>query len=370
MQIPLVDLKIQYEHIKGEIDSAISAVLAETAFVRSHFVEKFEFEFAAYIGTRHCIGCANGTDAIEILLEAFGIGKGDEAIVPANTFFATAEAVARVGATPVFVDNEPRTYSIDVQRIEEKINSRTKCIIPVHLYGVPCDMDAINVIAKRHCLLVIEDASQAHGALYKGRKVGCLGDAATFSFFPGKNLGAYGDAGGIVVNDEQLAKKCRQIGNHGGLKKYEHDILGRNSRLDGLQASVLSVKLKFLDGWNASRRRLAARYSELLQDSEIGLPFVPPHCESAFHLYVVRVAARDVLLEKLTNAGIGAGIHYPTALPYLAPFRSAAVLDRDYPNALSQMSQILSLPLFPELSEKQLQHVTDIVISHLAASHR
>src|SRR5438874_10010181 len=264
MQIPLVDLKAQYATIKNEVDQAIANVLADTAFISGKYAKIFEQEFAPYAGLQHCIGCGNGTDALELALAALGIGPGDEVLVPAFTWVSSAFCVSQLGAKPVFVDMLPTLYTIDPSKIEAKITSRTKAIIPVHLYGLPAEMDEIMAIARKHKLHVIEDCAQAHGATYKGRKVGTFGDIACFSFYPGKNLGAYGDAGCLCTNNEDLATKARKIANYGGLTRHEHEFAGRNSRLDGIQAAILTVKLKYIDRWNQARQRHAKAYTDAL----------------------------------------------------------------------------------------------------------
>jgi dTDP-4-amino-4,6-dideoxygalactose transaminase len=356
MRVPFVDLKAQYLSLKGEFDAAILDVVGNTAFVAGRYAATFEEEFAAYIGGKHCVAVANGTDAIEIALQAVGIGPGDEVIVPANTFFATAEAVHNIGAEPVYVDCEPNFYNIDTTKIEAAITPETRAIIPVHLYGLPAEMDAVMEIARKHNLKVIEDCAQAHGAKYRGQAVGTFGDAATFSFYPGKNLGAYGDAGAIVTNDEPVAERSRLIANHGQPLKYRHTIVGRNSRMDGIQAAVLSLKLKHLDSWLDARRSNAARYSELLADTGILLPAAPEHATHTFHLYVIRVKDRDTVATKLGEAGIDTGLHYPTALPFLEIY-AGAYQPSEFPVAYSQMSEILSLPMYAELTGEQIEYV-------------
>lgn len=356
MKVPFVDLRAQYLSLKDEFDAAILDVVGNTAFVAGKYAAKFEEEFAAYIGAKHCVAVANGTDAIEIALQAVGIGPGDEVIVPANTFFATAEAVHNIGAEPVYVDCEPNFFNIDTTKIEAAISPETRAIIPVHLYGLPAEMDAVMEIARKHGLKVIEDCAQAHGAKYKGRTVGTFGDAATFSFYPGKNLGAYGDAGAIVTNDEETATRARLIANHGQPSKYRHTIVGRNSRMDGIQAAVLSFKLKHLDSWLDARRANAARYNELLAETGIALPQTPEHIEHTFHLYVIRLKGRDTVAAKLNEAGIDTGLHYPTALPFLETYASA-YQPSDFPVAHSQMGELLSLPMYAELTGEQIDHV-------------
>ena len=357
MHVPFVDLKAQYLSLKAEFDAAILDVIGNTAFVSGRYAAAFEAEFAAYIGTQNCVAVANGTDAIEIALAALGVGPGDEAIVPANTFFATSEAVNNVGATPVFVDCEPHFFNIDPDKIEEKINSRTKVIIPVHLYGLPAEMDAVMAIANKHGLKVLEDCAQSHGADYKGKRTGTFGDIATYSFYPGKNLGAYGDAGAIVTNDDALAERCRLIANHGQPAKYHHSLIGRNSRMDGIQAAVLSLKLKHLDTWLEARRTNAARYNEMLAGSGITLPAAPEYSRHTYHLYVIRVKDRDAVAAKLNEAGVDTGLHYPIALPFLEAYAERGFAPSDFHVAHEQMGELLSLPMYAELSDEQIQHV-------------
>lgn len=363
MRVQFVDLKAQYISLKGELDESILKVVGETAFVAGRYAAAFETAFGEYIGTQHCLAVANGTDAIEIALAALGIGAGDEVIVPANTFFATAEAVSNVGATPVFTDCEPNFYNIDTAKIEGKITPQTRAIIPVHLYGLPAEMDAVMEIAKKHGLKVLEDCAQSHGADYKGQRTGTFGDIATFSFYPGKNLGAYGDAGAIVTNDSQLAERCRLIANHGQPAKYKHTVVGRNSRIDGIQAAVLSVKLSHLDSWLDARRRNASRYNDLLADTGIALPTAPEHSTHTYHLYVIRVADRDGVAAKLNEAGIDTGLHYPTALPFLDAYAHLGHQPGDFPVAHSQMSELLSLPMYAELTSEMIEYVCDVLRS-------
>ena len=377
MQIPLVDLKAQYVTIKAEIDQAISQVIADTAFISGKYAKTFEQEFAAWAGFQHCIGCGNGTDALELALAALGIGPGDEVLVPALTWVSTAICASSVGAKPVFVDMLPTLYTIDPSKIEAKITSRTKAIIPVHLYGLPAEMDEIMAIARKHKLRVVEDCAQAHGATYKGRKVGSFGDIACFSFYPGKNLGAYGDAGCLCTNNEELATKARKIANYGGLTRHEHEFAGRNSRLDGIQAAILSVKLKYIDDWNQARQRHAKASTEALagtpsplgrgkgvgegaaQSSEaIQLPKIPSHSTHVFHLYVVQVDNRDAVQQKMKERGISAEIHYPVALPFIKAYQHFGHKPQDYPVAHRQTSRILSLPIYPELTAEMIQYVT------------
>lgn len=369
MQIPFVDLKAQYRRIKPEIDAAIEEIIANTAFIGGRAVASFEEEFAAFTGTPHCLGVANGTDAIEIALRALGVGPGDEVIVPANTFIATAEGVTSAGATVVFADNEPDHYTLSPQDFRRKITPRTRAVIPVHLYGHPAAMDEIMAIASAHNLLVVEDTSQAHGALYAGRMVGTFGHAATYSFYPGKNLGAYGDAGAITFQDARAAEYARAYANHGGLVKYHHIMEGRNSRLDGLQAAVLSVKLRHLAAWSAERRRAAALYDELLAGVEgVVTPAVAGYATPVYHLYVVRVADREALATELAARGVSTAIHYPIALPALQAYAHMGHTAADFPNAMGQMGELLSLPMYPELTDEMIHHVADAIRDALAAT--
>ena len=368
MKVPFVDLKAQYATLKPELDDAVMDVLTQTAFIGGRYADAFEKSFAEYLGAGHCVAVANGTDALEIALAALDIGAGDEVIVPANTFFATAEAVSNIGATPVFVDCEPLYYNIDVSNIEEKVTPRTKAIIPVHLYGLPAEMDEIMAIARKHGLKLIEDTAQAHGATYRGRKGGTFGDAATFSFYPSKNLGAAGDAGAVVTNSADLAARARLIANHGQAAKNRHTLIGRNSRMDGIQAAVLSTKLPHLDGWLDARRRNAALYSKLLAESGLVLPAAPDHSKHIYHLYVVQVPDRDGVIAKLSEAGIETGIHYPTALPYLEAYEHLGHTADDFPVAHSIMSKIVSLPMYAELNEEMITHVCDVLKSAVSRS--
>lgn len=361
-RIPLVDLKKQYLQIREEINAAIMQVIDETAFVGdpgNRFVGQFESEFAQYIGTKHCIGCANGTDSIEILLRAHGIGVGDEVLVPAMTWISTASAVVSVGAKPVFVDIDPVYYTINETLIEQYITPNTKAIIPVHLYGNMANMEVIMGIAYKHNLTVIEDCAQSHGAELNGKKAGTWGHSASFSFYPGKNLGAYGDAGGMVTNDDDIAEQCRMIANHGQAGKHNHQLIGRNSKLDGVQAAILSVKLKYLDQWTDARIANAATYSQHLEGAT--LPQTRPNSKHVFHLYVVQVPEREKLLEALKEQNIFAGIHYPVSLPYLPAFASYNHIPADFPVAYAFQCKIVSLPMYAELSEAEINQVSTVV---------
>jgi dTDP-4-amino-4,6-dideoxygalactose transaminase len=361
LNVPFVDLKAQYQSIKPEIDAAIAAIIDETAFIGGPAVKEFEEAFARYCGVSHCVGVANGTDAIYLALRALGVGAGDEVITVANSFIATSEAIKMAGAQVVFVDMDPKTYLIDVSRIEQKITARTKAIIPVHLYGQPADMDAILAIARKHGLRVIGDAAQAHGSLFRGRPIATLADVTCYSFYPGKNLGAYGDAGALVTNDEQVAAAARMVANHGRTKKYDHDFEGVNSRLDGIQAAVLNVKLRHIEKWTEQRRQAAAWYNEALKDSGVATPVEQDDVRAVYHLYIVRVpnGRREALQEFLKNEGISTGIHYPIALPYLNAYKHLGHTAADFPEALAASTEIVSLPMYPEITKEQVQYVAE-----------
>ena len=363
MKIPLVDLKAQYERIKDEIDAAIQEVIAASVFIGGPYVRAFEEAFAKFCEVKHCIGVGNGTDALFISLKSLGIGAGDEVITAANTFIATSEAITATGAQVVFCDINPKTYNIDVSLIEEKITPRTKAIIPVHLYGQPADMHPILELARRYGLKIIEDAAQAHGARYKGQRVGSLGDVACFSFYPGKNLGAYGDGGALVTNDDELALKIQMFANHGRVDKYDHKIEGINSRLDSLQAAILGVKLKHLEEWTESRRQLAYWYNDLFADTDIVTPAEIDDAQPVYHLYVVRLrnGARDLVHQELLRGGIGVGIHYPIALPNLKAYSHLSKEARVCPEATAASQEILSLPLYPELKDGEVQAIAEVL---------
>jgi dTDP-4-amino-4,6-dideoxygalactose transaminase len=365
MKVPFADLYAQYRSIQSAIDGAIASVIRDTAFIGGSVVKQFEADFAAHMDMPYCIACGNGTDSLEILLNAYEIGPGDEVIVPAHSWISTAECVSNVGATPVFADTDPQTYTIDPAAIEALITPRTRAIIPVHLYGLPAEMDPIMELAARHDLVVIEDCAQAHDALYRGRKVGTIGHASSFSFYPGKNLGAYGDAGGMLTRDEAIATRARMIANHGQLTKHDHRIPGRNSRLDGMQAAILSAKLPYLAGWTAARQAHAATYETLLRGSGIQLPTVPAHMSHVYHLYVVQVPARDQVKQTLQQAGIETAIHYPTPLPLLPAYAQLGYHDVQLPVAAGYHSRILSLPMYPEMTGEMIAHVCTTLIQSI-----
>lgn len=361
MNIPFVDLNRQYLRIKEEIDEAIAGVIRDSAYVGGDRVMQFEHDFAEWLGAQHVVACANGTDSIEMLLDAFGVGPGDEVIVPALSWISTAEAVGTRGATPVFVDIDD-TYCIDVTKIEAKITPRTKGIIPVHLYGCPADMPPIMAIAKQHSLFVLEDCAQAHGAMINGQKVGTIGHAASFSFYPGKNLGAYGDAGCIATKDGDIAMKVRMIANHGQPQKHKHLIEGRNSRMDGIHAAVLSVKLRHLDKWTEERISLANLYCIALKEADMILPKTPADKKHVFHLFVVRSQRRDEIRKNLSKVGISTAIHYPTPLPLMDCYHHLEPRREEFQNAIDYTSQILSIPIFAELRPSELDIISQQLI--------
>jgi dTDP-4-amino-4,6-dideoxygalactose transaminase len=355
--IPFVDLKAQYLSIKDEIDAAINRVIMNSSFIGGEEVRRFEENFGRWLGVSHFIGCANGTDSIEILLKAMGIGVGDDVIVPALSWISTSEAVSAVGATPVFVDIHPEYYTINEDLIEQAVTSKTRAIIPVHLYGQPCDMTRIMDIAHRHDLKVLEDCAQAHGATWRGQKVGTFGHCSSFSFFPGKNLGAYGDAGGMATNDPDLARLARMIANHGQLKKHEHLIEGRNSRLDSIQAAILDVKLKYLDLWNNYRKTASMKYGDLLGDTVVVLPSNRMNSNHVFHLYVIQTQHRNRLKDHLEISGIQSFIHYPVPLPALPCYKYMGYDKNVYKVALSFTERNLSIPIFPEITDCQIETI-------------
>jgi dTDP-4-amino-4,6-dideoxygalactose transaminase len=363
MNIPLLDLVAQYEQLQDEMLPAIERVLSSAHFILGEEVELFEDRFAAFCGTDHCVGLSNGTEALHLTMRALGIGPGDEVITVANTFMATALAIAYTGARPVFVDADPVDYNIDVNLIESAVTERTKAIIPVHLYGQPADMKAILTLAKRFDLKVIEDACQAHGAMYGKQRAGSMGDAACFSFYPGKNLGAYGDGGATVTNDPALAERLRVLRNYGQPVKNEHSMLGFNCRLDTMQAAVLQVKLNYLDEWNDKRRAVAQRYNELLAGSDVVIPTENDDVRHVYHLYVIQHEKRDELIEHMKQCGVYCGVHYPKPLHLAKPFRTARTVPQGVPVSMRLAKRILSLPMYPELTESQIQHVAESVLS-------
>lgn len=360
-QIPFVDLRAQFDSIEDEVVPAILATVKKGDYIMGENVALFESEFAAYCGTEYAIGVDSGTSALEMIVSAYGFGPGDEIITQANTFIATALGITYNGATPVLVEMDPDTFMIDPEAVEAAITPNTKAIMPVHLYGHPADMGPIMDIANRHNLIVIEDASQAHGARYNGQRVGGIGHIAGFSLYPGKNLGAYGDAGIITTNDEEIAEKLRLLRNYGSKKKYHHDSIGYNRRLDTLQASVLRTKLRHLDSWSAARRRNAAAYTERLADTHLILPKEADGVEPVYHLYVVRTDRRDELMAHLAARGISAIIHYPIPIHQQPAYAHLGHKTGDFPITEAYAGQILSLPMFPELTNDDIDYIVDAV---------
>jgi len=361
MNVPFMDLKTQYRTIASEINTRIANVVENADFILGEDLTLFEEEFARYCNTRFAVGLDNGTSALELALRAYGIGPGDEVITAANTFIATVSAIAFTGAKPVLVDIEPQTYNVAVSDIEPLITPHTRAIIPVHLYGQSANMEPIMELAKRYGLVIIEDACQAHGALYKGSKVGSIGHIGCFSFYPAKNLGAFGDGGMLVTNDPEIADRVRMLRNYGQQQKYKHLFIAYNRRLDTLQAAVLRTKLKFLDTWNNARRRHASLYNELLSTSHLVLPLETEYTHHVYHLYVVRTAERDALQTFLKDRGVTTGIHYPIPVHKQQAYQYLGYRQGDFPNSEAYAEQILSLPMFPELTEKQIRYVTKTI---------
>ncbi len=364
-RIAFVDLQAQYQNLKTEIDDAVARVLARGDFILGEEVKLFEEEFAAFCRAPHCVAVANGTDALHLALIACGVRPGDEVILPTHTFIASALGISQTGATPVFVDSDPRYYTADPARIERAVTPRTKAILPVHLYGQPADMDPILEIARRHKLAVIEDACQAHGAEYKGRRCGTLGDIAAFSFYPGKNLGAYGDGGAITTARKDLAEKVRLLRNYGQKVKYEHLCKGFNSRLDTVQAAILRTKLRRLERWNQERVRAAETYSMLFAGTPIQTPEVAGYARPVWHLYVVRTPDRKKLQGALDVGNIAHGIHYPVPVHLQPAFAELGHKPGDFPVAETVAPRVLSLPIFPEITDAQIRRVAEACKSAL-----
>lgn len=367
--VPFVDLRAQYATIRDEARAAMDAVLERGDFILGGAVETFERSFAAYCGVEHAVGLDSGLSALEIALRALDIGPDDEVITAANSFIASALPISTVGATPVLVDVDERTYNLDVARVEAAITPRTRAIMPVHLYGQPADMHALLALAERHGLAVVEDACQAHGARYHGERVGSLGHVAAFSFYPAKNLGAYGDGGALVTNDPAIAERARSFRNYGSKRKYHHEILGSNRRLDTLQAAVLNVKLPRLDDWNEGRRQAAARYDTLLADAGVVVPARSDGVDHAYHLYVVRSTDRDGLQAHLAREGIATGIHYPLPIHLQPAYRDLPYQRGDFPVTERIAGEILSLPMYAELSAAQVERVADAIVRHTTSAH-
>lgn len=355
--VPFVDLKAQYKKIKKEVDPTVKRVLLSTHFILGEDVENFEKQFANFVGAKFAIGVASGLQALELGMRALRIGPGDEVITPVNSFIASSSAISFTGATPVLVDCEENSFNMDPDKIEEKITKRTKAIMPVHLYGRPADMDKILKIAKKYKLLIIEDACQAHGASLNNKKMGSIGDVAAFSFYPAKNLGAYGDGGAITTNNEKVADKIKQMRNYGQTQKYHHNYLAWNSRLDTIQAAILLVKLKHLNNWNKSRLKSARLYNQLLKGLPIITPDIPQNSTHVFHLYVIKTSKRDDLAKYLNSKGISTGLHYPIPIHLQKAYINLGYKKGDFPVAEKLASEILSLPMYPELKESDIEYI-------------
>ena len=368
IRVPFLDLKNEHTPLREEFDQAIRQVIDSSAFAGGPFVTKFEEEFAAFCECKHAIGLGSGTEAIWLVLLALGIGPGDEVITVPSTFMATAEAITYCGATPVFVDIDERTYTMDVTALEAAITKRTKAIMPVHLFGQPADMDPIMKIARAHKLFVVEDAAQAHGAEYKGRKAGTIGDAGCFSFYPGKNLGAFGEAGAVITNDSDLQEKIRILRDHGQVRKYYHTMIGWNCRMDGIQGAVLSVKLRGLARGNELRRAHALKYNEAFADMEqLIAPVEAAYAKHVYHVYAIRVQERNDVIEFLTKKGIGYGVHYPVPVHLQHAYRDLGYAKGAFPVAERTAEEFLSLPMYPGLTQTQRNLVIDAVKDCVAA---
>lgn len=368
MNVPLIDLKAQYLAIKDEIHIAINRVLNSACYIMGEEVNLFEKEFASFCTAKHCVGVASGTAALHLALIACGIKSGDEVITVPYTFAATVEAISYVGAKPVFVDIEPDTYTMDVNQLEQAITEHTKAIIPVHLYGHPANMSQIMEVAKKYKLKVIEDAAQAHGAMFNGKKVGTFGDVSCFSFYPAKNLGAYGDAGAIVTNSDDLASQVRLFCDHGRTDKYSHKVQGFNYRLDAMQAAILRVKLKYLQKWTEARRERAKYYNKLFLDLPSILPKEKAGCYHVYHLYVIRTPKRDEVRKSLKKEGIDTGIHYPIPIHLQEACNYLGYKAGDFPNAEACANEVISLPIYPELQEKEQNKVVGVIKKFLQGS--
>ncbi len=359
LKIPFLDLKRQYQSIKNEVLARFEEVCENTAFSGGKYVEEFEQKFAQYCQTQYALAVNNGTSALHLAMLALGIGQGDEVIVPANTFIATAWGVSYCGATPVFVDCTPDTWEIDANKIEEKITSKTKAIAGVHLYGQPFDIDAIQAICQKYNLFLIEDAAQAHGAYYKGKRIGSFGEMACFSFYPGKNLGAYGEAGGITTNNEKYYKHIQSLRNHGSMQRYYHDEIGYNMRMGGLEAVSLSVKLNYLDTWNNCRKAIAKRYQTEIKNPAIQMQHQPDFADSVYHLFVITTDNRNDLLKYLNEKGIFPGLHYPVPCHLQKAYAHLGYKKGDCPNAEYLAEHCLSLPMFAELTEDEVSYIIE-----------
>lgn len=367
MNIPFLDLKAQYTSISTEVNAAMQQVIHACAFSGGKFVAQFEEEFASFCNCSASIGVGSGTEALWLALLGLGIGPGDEVITVPNTFIATVEAISLCGAIPVFVDADPESYTMNPQLLEQAITPRTRAVIPVHLFGQPADMDPIMAIAAKHGLFVVEDACQAHGSAYRGKISGSIGHAGCFSFYPGKNLGAYGEAGGVITNDPRLAEKIRMLRDHGQSRKYYHNMIGINSRMDGLQGAVLSVKLKYLDQWNELRRAHARRYGELLQGVEgITLPREMEYAKHVYHIYAIRLKNREPFMKGMAEMGVGCGIHYPVPVHLQEAYDPLKIGRGSFPVSEQCGDEFVSLPLFPEMSPDQIEYVAEQVKAQIA----
>lgn len=360
-KIPLIDLDIENQKIESEVKEAINSVLRSSAFILGDAVDSFEEEFAKYCKTRYSVGLDNGTSALELGMRALSIGIGDEVITPVNSFIASSSAISMIGAVPVWVDCDSKTYNMDPLQIEKKITKKTKAIMPVHLYGQPSDMKEIVAIAKKHKLHIIEDACQAHGASYAGKPVGSFGVFAAFSFYPAKNLGAFGDAGALITNDKHIYETVKKMRNYGQSKKYHHDFIAWNRRLDSIQAAILRVKLRRLDKWNKQRIKNAHMYNQLLKDTSIVTPYHDPITTHVYHLYVIRVDDRNKLKKHLEHKGVSTGIHYPVPIHLQKAYQFKGGKKRDFPISEKYAPQLLSLPMYPQLSEERIIYIVDVI---------
>ena len=365
-KIPLLDLRAEYAEIKESVDASIRRVVESARFILGDEVTSFEQDFATFCRADHAIGVGSGTDALYVALKTCGVESGDEVITTPMTFIATSEAISLCGAKPVFVDVDPETHNMDASLIEAIITTRTKVILPVHIHGYPVDMDPILVIARRFNLYVIEDAAQAQGAEYKGRRVGTLADMACFSFYPGKNLGAYGDAGAITTNNAELAKKARLLRDHGRTSKYEHQVVSFNWRIDALQAAILHAKLPYLEGWNRRRHEIALKYNELLKDSGAQLPVIDEDFGSVWHHYAISISNRDEVQKKLKEKGIETGIHYPIPLHIQPAYQFLEYEAGDFPMSETVAETTLSLPMYPAMTDEQVHHVAEMLLGVLS----
>ena len=365
MKIPFVDLGAQHRELETELRAAVQRVFQRSAFILGPEVDRFEAEFASYLNATSCVAVSSGTAALHLALHALGIGPGAEVITVPNTFIATAEAISAVGARPVFVDVDPIAYTMDPTLVERAITARTRAILPVHLYGQPADLGPLMAIARRHNLTIIEDACQAHGAEYKGRKAGTLGTAGCFSFYPSKNLGGCGEGGAVVTSDAELAERIRLLRNHGSISKYEHRFPGYNFRMEGLQGAFLAVKLKYLDKWNERRRMLAKHYDQLLAGSAVVTPTEMAYAKHVYHLYVIQAENREALRQHLAEQGIETGLHYPIPLHLQEAYRSLGYRRGDFPVAERLAERALSLPMYPDLTFEAVEHVASPILESL-----